>query len=384
MSLRAQQVIYNFDDCTLTESTGTWPDAITTSQPDCQCGATQNGLYLDGNQNHIILDSDMDTLLLGDFTLSFYFRIDEATARTDIFSIRSTCQADSVLAFTYEPASNNLVLQLANSIGNLQVYNHPLNNDVCWHRFVLTKSELLYSWYIDDELVQNYVAPFNIEFGKSASMAFSNSPCLAVAENRMQGWIDEFTIHTRALTSLELTNNDLQVDQIVTRDTTIIQGESVSVVTGPTCATTWTWTPTASIDDPTALDIVVTPDETTTYTINLVNSGNCLTSDTVTIFVLDEDALDCDNLLLPNAFTPNNDFLNDSYGISNLFLVEDLEFFEIYNRWGAKVWETNEKSDTWDGNYGGTAVNPGMFIYKIKYTCQGQEFVKLDNFSVLR
>jgi len=307
MSLRAQQVIYNFDDCTLTESTGTWPDAITTSQPDCQCGATQNGLYLDGNQNHIILDSDMDTLLLGDFTLSFYFRIDEATARTDIFSIRSTCQADSVLAFTYEPASNNLVLQLA-----------------------------------------------------------------------------KFTIHTRALTSLELTNNDLQVDQIVTRDTTIIQGESVSVVTGPTCATTWTWTPTASIDDPTALDIVVTPDETTTYTINLVNSGNCLTSDTVTIFVLDEDALDCDNLLLPNAFTPNNDFLNDSYGISNLFLVEDLEFFEIYNRWGAKVWETNEKSDTWDGNYGGTAVNPGMFIYKIKYTCQGQEFVKLDNFSVLR
>jgi len=382
--LSAQQVIYNFDDCSLTEATGTWPDATTSSPPDCQCGAQQNGMYLDGGQNHISFDSDLDTLLLGDFTMSFYFRLEEATARTDIFSIRSTCQADSVLAFTYEPASNNLVLQLASSIANLQVFDHPLDTDVCWHRFVLTKSGLLYSWYIDDQLVRSYVAPSNVEFGKSASMAFSNSPCLAVAEDRMQGWIDEFTIHTRALTPVELTANDLNVDQIITSDTTIVQGESVIINTGPTCATTWTWTPAATIDDPSLLDIVVTPEESTTYTLNITNIGGCLTADTVRIFVLNEDALDCQELLLPNAFTPNNDLLNDQYGISNLFLVEELEYFEIYDRWGAKVWETTDKAGTWDGNYGGTPVNPGMFIYKVKYTCKGDEYVKLDNFSVLR
>ena len=94
--------------------------------------------------------------------------------------------------------------------------------------------------------------------------------------------------------------------------------------------------------------------------------------------------MECENLLLPNAFTPNGDLLNDRYGISNLFLIQSMEYFEIYDRWGAKMWETNQKNDTWDGAFKGNAVNAGMYMYKVKYTCRDQEYVKVDNFSVLR
>ena len=48
------------------------------------------------------------------------------------------------------------------------------------------------------------------------------------------------------------------------------------------------------------------------------------------------------------------------------------------------MWTGSNKNDTWDGSFKGSAVNPGMYIYKVKYSCNGNSFVKVDNFSVLR
>jgi hypothetical protein len=48
------------------------------------------------------------------------------------------------------------------------------------------------------------------------------------------------------------------------------------------------------------------------------------------------------------------------------------------------MWTAINKTDTWDGSFNGQPVNSGMYIYKVKYTCTNQEFVKVDNFSVLR
>ena len=43
-------------------------------------------------------------------------------------------------------------------------------------------------------------------------------------------------------------------------------------------------------------------------------------------------------------------------------------FFEmkIFNRWGEKVFETNNTRSTWDGTYKGEAVQDGVFIYVAK------------------
>ena len=118
--------------------------------------------------------------------------------------------------------------------------------------------------------------------------------------------------------------------------------------------------------DVSALSPLATPIESTTYRVSY-NNGTCTSTDTVRIFVADKDKLDCDNLLLPKAFTPNNDGLNDRYGISNVFLIDTMEYFEIYDRWGAKVWETREAAEQWDGTLKGEPLNSGMYLYKIKY-----------------
>lgn len=375
---------YTFNDCTFVDQAGNFSDAAPTSDPSCDCGLIQDGLYFDGSNDNMIFPSELDSLMESDFTISFYFRFDQVSARTDIMSVRAECNLDSFLAITYNPINNEMSLELAQSIGNIQTEAVDLDQSVCWHRIVLTKSELFYNLYLDDRLEVSMLSDGIVNFAKNARLSINNSPCVAVNIDRFNGWIDEFKFFPRALSATEIVANSLNPDQITTNDTTIIAGSPVDISAGVTCATSFNWTPDIELDDTSILNPTATPSATTTYSLNIENTANCSTSSQVTINVIDPDKLDCSNLLLPNAFTPNNDQLNDQFGISSLFLIEELEYFEIFDRWGGKMWSTINKSETWDGSFGGTVVNPGMYIYKVKYTCSGQEFVKVDNFSVLR
>ena len=62
-------------------------------------------------------------------------------------------------------------------------------------------------------------------------------------------------------------------------------------------------------------------------------------------------------ILVPNAFTPNSDGLNDVFRpiIQKPDLVKSY-YFTIYNKWGQKVFETNDTNAGWDGKYGITGV----------------------------
>jgi gliding motility-associated-like protein len=67
---------------------------------------------------------------------------------------------------------------------------------------------------------------------------------------------------------------------------------------------------------------------------------------------------------VPNAFTPNEDGLNDTfgglgYGFKDYHLI-------IYNRWGQLVFETDKQSDQWDGTYGGKSAPIGSYAYAIE------------------
>ncbi len=70
-------------------------------------------------------------------------------------------------------------------------------------------------------------------------------------------------------------------------------------------------------------------------------------------------------LLIPNAFSPNGDALNETFQITGL---EELESYrcEIYNRWGEMVFSTTDKKTFWDGTINGKPAPKGVYIYLIR------------------
>jgi gliding motility-associated-like protein len=68
---------------------------------------------------------------------------------------------------------------------------------------------------------------------------------------------------------------------------------------------------------------------------------------------------------LPNSFTPNNDGLNDCFGVEKWGRVDQLDL-SIYNRWGQRVFHTNNSSSCWDGSFQGEAQDAGVFVYIVK------------------
>lgn len=96
-------------------------------------------------------------------------------------------------------------------------------------------------------------------------------------------------------------------------------------------------------------------------------SGNCMVSDTVTIYVKATDTL-----YIPSAFTPNGDGKNDLFNA--LGIVTDYSM-EIFNRWGQKIFKTTSLLQGWNGTYKGVNQPADVFAYVIQYR-SGNNIVK--------
>jgi len=214
-------------------------------------------------------------------------------------------------------------------------------------------------------------------------LRIGDSPCVGISDVRFDGILDELKIFNRALDESEIPLLDQKFDEIISNDTTIFSGDVIPIKVGQSCSNTFIWSPTQDLDNPGNLEPNASPPNTITYVIQF-NYPNCSTSDEIMINVIDSSNVDCENLLLPGAFTPNEDGLNDEFGISNSFIINDLREFKIMGRWGDTVFSTTNKNSTWDGNFQGKRVIPGTMVYQVKYTCQNEEFIKVGSFSILR
>ncbi len=99
------------------------------------------------------------------------------------------------------------------------------------------------------------------------------------------------------------------------------------------------------------------------------DDNTCTDYDTLTVEVSVEPSK-LENV--PNVFTPNGDGINDVWKFSEESLKGMKEFhLTIYNRWGQKVWETENQDEAintgWDGkNFLGITCSPGIYYYVIK------------------
>jgi gliding motility-associated-like protein len=98
------------------------------------------------------------------------------------------------------------------------------------------------------------------------------------------------------------------------------------------------------------------------YIISREDAGSFDASSTSNEITLEQQP----SQFIPNAFSPNNDGVNEQWFAVSSF-VKDYSV-SVFNRWGNLVFESNNPSIKWDGNFKGNPAPSGTYLYLIKYT----------------
>lgn len=146
--------------------------------------------------------------------------------------------------------------------------------------------------------------------------------------------------------------------QVLPADTVIKYGESVTLYA--TGAQDYFWTPSGSLTSAYGPEPMATPLKPTDYVVTGTNQFGC--PDTAIARV----DIDYTNpRLIPSAFTPNGDGLNDEFKIVHL-QFEKVLAFQIYNRYGQLVFETTNATEGWDGTIKGSPAAADAYYYFIQ------------------
>lgn len=125
----------------------------------------------------------------------------------------------------------------------------------------------------------------------------------------------------------------------------------------------------------------VQPEISTNYVLEIENAlTGCKNYDTMTVFV---DVLTL--LAFPTGFSPNGDGVNDFAGIIKYLNIKSFETFDIYNRYGEKIFHTTDIKTAWDGTYKGVAQGNGIYTYMIKAITKDDEpILQKGNITLIR
>ncbi len=141
-------------------------------------------------------------------------------------------------------------------------------------------------------------------------------------------------------------------------DTTIYQGDYVQLKASG--APFYYWTPTTYLSYTQSNSPLATPYEDITYTVTGVSlMQGCPQTDSVRIKVIQQD------VVLPNAFSPNGDGNNDVFRVTARKFI-NVQEFKIFNRWGTELFSTSDITKGWDGNYKGKPQDPDVYFYMVR------------------
>ncbi|MCD6066368.1 MAG: hypothetical protein K0S33_1194 [Bacteroidetes bacterium] len=182
-----------------------------------------------------------------------------------------------------------------------------------------------------------------------------------------------YTVNDSALVTAQFTANP----------TSGISPLTVSFINITTGTNTYSWNlgngQTSVLQSPPAQ--IYTSDGT--YTITLaVDNGTCKDTATTTISVTSKSTVDT----IPNVFSPNGDGINDVFEFRANNTV--IELFEVYNRWGVKVYEAPELATLskviWDGHTtSGLPCSEGTYFYIFKATGNDSTGFEVSGFLTL-
>lgn len=149
----------------------------------------------------------------------------------------------------------------------------------------------------------------------------------------------------------------------------VIQSQVTSICLGDTIrliatgADSFQWINKKYIDRSDTDAVFVFPDIKTVFNVIGINETGCNGSDSIAVM---PENCQCE-IYIPNAITVNHDQLNEGFKpIPNCNITS--YSMSIFNRWGMKIFQTNDINQAWDGTYRQLEVSMGIYIYLFDYT----------------
>lgn len=120
----------------------------------------------------------------------------------------------------------------------------------------------------------------------------------------------------------------------------------------------FSWSPTQGLSCIDCPNPIVNVIESSTYIVTVLGKNRCYNYDTISIYF--DGAI-----YVPNSFTPDGDGLNDIFFAYGVDIIE----FEMYifDRWGEKIFYSNDMKNGWNGLYKGVQVKNDVYVWKIFY-----------------
>lgn len=163
-------------------------------------------------------------------------------------------------------------------------------------------------------------------------------------------------------------------------DTTIYRGQEIKLNAKYT-AENIEWQPKEKINSNIFTnEISVSPRDTTLYYAFVTNGRGCIGKDSVYVYVYGKNVL-----LIPTGFSPNRDGINDVFRVGKYLNIKKLNYFEVYNRWGEKLWQTNDITKGWDGIYNDLPAPAGTYVWKIEaVNYENERITQSGNVTLIR
>lgn len=373
--------LFDFESCTMRDKNGFLADLSPGSNPECVCGTDNEALEMD--LNSFELSNSIDSIFRSNFTICFDIFIENIIDDVDILSKSAKCSSDTSLNITYRVRDSLFSFFLRE--GSDEFYNFLVHADPrsCWQNVCLSVNGNDIRAYVNGVEKGSIVTTDLLRLDNGVPLSFNKSDCQNNKLNPLNGRLDRILFANYAFIREDIQKHYLPQHKILTQDTIIFIGDQFELRSVSNCPSLIGWSPNIALSDINILNPICNTSIDVHYATEF-RLGRCVVRDSVLVRTVDKSKLECKDLRLPTAFSPNGDNINDEFFISNSYIVDKLSYFEILDRNGGILFSSSDVNMKWDGSYKNKILNPGTFFYRVEYTCKDQVFKNRGSVMLMR
>ncbi|HEX6191691.1 MAG TPA: PKD domain-containing protein [Chitinophagaceae bacterium] len=331
-------------------------------------------------------DTMRKTIIIGDYPVARFDIYDTCDGIVPRIVDRSSAQVGSIAQWNWILDGNPVSISQLPQLNNLAIGTHQLQLDVktehgCASAPIVKSFEIKPAPRIEasttDGCAQQLIPMNAVQLDNATSIAswhwdFGNgkkagSPSASALYNVAGNYTSE--VYAMAsngcksnIVSLPLTINAVSAN--AGRDTMILKNTAFplhsSFSSSTAASPTFQWEPPMFLDDPYKAHPVTTLADDQVYYFTVTSQEGCVARDTIKISVFKGSSI-----YVPNAFTPNNDGLNET--LKPFYAgIKELDFFSVYNRWGQLVFTTRNMLDGWNGVLKGIPQATGTYVWMLR------------------